>query len=622
MAYDSDRGVVWLFGGAEQGGTQRNDLWSFDGTTWTLVDAGGTGSGRPSARSEAAMIFVPGSGGNPGRLMLVGGTSNGVNPLPDAWEWNGSSWRSIATSLPARQGAAYVYDPVRDVRVFFGGLDTAPSDELWTDNTRYTSINDMPPPPRSFAASAFDLRRGHVIVFGGRGASGGPLGDTWAFKGSAMNEGWRDVTPSSADEPTPRRQHAMAYDGARHQIVVFGGEENVGNAALDETWLWNGSRWLRGPIGSVARVRPGMARDGGSCVVLYGGHNGSQSYLDNTQLWFLADWWLPNSSQCGATASAEPSPARRDGAMASAGLTTILFGGFTSTGLVGDTWERSGFTNRQWIQRSGGGPTEPEARWQHAMAARGSRVVLFGGTDAPPNAFGDVWEWDVNSMQWTQILPNGSQPARREHAMAEDTHRGRAVLFGGRDQADIVRGDAWEWDGASWTQIMTQRSPAVRSAHALAYDPDRDRIVLFGGDQVSQEVWELHSDPNQRPVIEMSFDWSRLGVEPSVLRTLTVQVVAGGQGYTDAASTAGAEVAIWNARIGRWEMRSSNVALPAAPVVIGPTISTEASIAPLVTWDQRVRALLRTRAGIGRGPGTSEVVADGAELRVTYEFTD
>jgi hypothetical protein len=206
--------------------------------------------------------------------------------------------------------------------------------------------------------------------------------------------------------------------------------------------------------------------------------------------------------------------------------------------------------------------------------------------------------------------------------MAEDTDRARAVLFGGFDQFDVLRQDTWEWDGIAWTELVTQRSPEARREHAIAYDPDRDRIVLFGGEDASPEVWELHTDPDQRAGIELAFDWSALGVEPSALRILTVRATTGGQGYADAASTTGAELAIWNARLGRWDALGSNVAPSSTPLVIERTLSSAAVIGTSVTWENEARFLLRPRAGIGRGPGTSEVVADGAELRVTYEFPD
>jgi hypothetical protein len=226
------------------------------------------------------------------------------------------------------------------------------------------------------------------------------------------------------------------------------------------------------------------------------------------------------------------------------------------------------------------------------------------------------------------MQPIGTQPGGRfEHAMAEDAHRGRAVLFGGFDDDDDRRRDTWEWDGTAWTELVTQRMPDIRSGHTLAYDPDRDRIVLFGGDGLNDrpaapDVWELHADPNQRPGIEVSFAWTALGIDPSTLRTFGLRAAAGGQGYTDAASTTGAELAVWNARLGRWETWASNAAQSSAPALLTSTFSTASAIGSFVTWADQVHVLLRARAGIGAGPGMAAIVGEGAELRVTYEFPD
>src|SRR4051794_35348910 len=53
-----------------------------------------------------------------------------------------------------------------------------------------------------------------------------------------------------ASWPTARTQARMVYDRTSTNVILFGGESPNDSGtktayALDETWLWNGARWLR-----------------------------------------------------------------------------------------------------------------------------------------------------------------------------------------------------------------------------------------------------------------------------------------------------------------------------------------------------------------------------------------
>jgi len=55
---------------------------------------------------------------------------------------------------------------------------------------------------------------------------------------------WTQRSP--ANSPPARYLHAMAYDAARGQIVMFGGNpfSSSGFPAAD-TWVWNGTNWIQ-----------------------------------------------------------------------------------------------------------------------------------------------------------------------------------------------------------------------------------------------------------------------------------------------------------------------------------------------------------------------------------------
>jgi hypothetical protein len=123
----------------------------------------------------------------------------------------------------------------------------------------------------------------------------------------------------------------------------------------------------------------------------------------------------------------------------------------------------------------------PLHRKQSAMAydSGRARAVLFGGNPdsagAPYRA--DTWEWD--GSVWAQRTPATSPAGRVGHAMAYDSARGRVVLFGGYYSPAL--GDTWEWDGNAWIRRTPTTSPSARWKHAMVYDSARNRVVLFGG---------------------------------------------------------------------------------------------------------------------------------------------
>jgi hypothetical protein len=96
------------------------------------------------------------------------------------------------------------------------------------------------PPQRELHAMAFDAASGQVVLFGGVGStSSAPLGDTWVWNGVT----WKEVV--TAHKPPARFLHTMAYDPVTQKVVMFGGDG--GSKILNDTWIWNGSDWLPAP---------------------------------------------------------------------------------------------------------------------------------------------------------------------------------------------------------------------------------------------------------------------------------------------------------------------------------------------------------------------------------------
>src|SRR5688572_10134965 len=75
---------------------------------------------------------------------------------------------------------------------------------------------------------AYDSRRSRAVVFGSEG-------ETWEFAGTTR------LHRAASNGPFARQSHAMAYDQARGQTLLFGGR--AGGLSLGDTWLWDGCTW-------------------------------------------------------------------------------------------------------------------------------------------------------------------------------------------------------------------------------------------------------------------------------------------------------------------------------------------------------------------------------------------
>lgn len=81
---------------------------------------------------------------------------------------------------------------------------------------------------------AYDGVRHEIILFGYDG--------TWKWK----DNGWEKIFP--ATEPSPRYHHAMTFDSNRNRIILYGGfldGSSDESGLLNDMWVWDGSNWLQ-----------------------------------------------------------------------------------------------------------------------------------------------------------------------------------------------------------------------------------------------------------------------------------------------------------------------------------------------------------------------------------------
>jgi hypothetical protein len=280
----------------------------------------------------------------------------------------------------------------------------------------------------------------------------------------------------------------MAYDQARHQVLLFGGQASDFSNPSD-TWIWDGSNWTQKfPITSpVGRIAPAMVYDQARRqIVMFGGWNfPSGQILNDTWVWDGSNW-------------TEKFPATNPSVRAWAAMTydtprqqTILFGGTpvdVTLPLLNDTWVWDG---ANWTQKFPA--TVPAPRSDAAMIfdRMRSQAVLFGGKivvgQTCSSFFGcvdnyqavnETWLWDGTT--WLQAEP-ATRPSPRQYlGLAWDGVAGEVLLFGGINSPTAYN-DTWQWNGVNWTQLSPTISPALTFGHAMTHDSGRQRVVLYGG---------------------------------------------------------------------------------------------------------------------------------------------
>jgi len=137
----------------------------------------------------------------------------------------------------------------------------------------------------------------------------------------------------------------------------------------------------------------------------------------------------------------------------------------------------------------------PGPRSMSAVAydTKRNRAVLFGGITGWNGKEWvydtSTWEWD--GKDWQEIKTSVAPAGRILHAMAYDQKLGKVILYGGQNASGNLA-DLWEWDGIAWHRLCPVCNPAARFRHSMIYDTEREQIVIYGGqdDKVGlPEAW-------------------------------------------------------------------------------------------------------------------------------------
>jgi hypothetical protein len=487
MAYDSAREVAVLFGGARGVGaeTATSETWEWDGERWHLRTTLG-----PSPRALTAMAYDSARG----VVVMFGGAAqdpifnNWWLETGDTWEWDGKAWTLRATTGPAPGWLhSMAYDPIRRVTVLVGG---GPGTWEWDGQTwvQRTAV--------SMSTLFYDVYRDRMIAFNGS------QGSTWEFE--PVTGVWLQLPVSS---PTPREGQCMAYDTDRAMGLLYGGFTPA-TGSLRDTWEWRSAegKWvLVDHGGNSGGNEAAMTYDADRHKMLrFGGIGALPDLMAFDQV--QSQWQIEFASPLFEAVSIAYDTKR--------GVLVMLGMGSNTTTA---TWEWDGTS---WVLRNLGG-LAPRHHARMVYDSQRHVCVLFGGDlllTGGANASAETWEWDGRT--WT-LVANGGPSPRWGHVMAFDSVQGVTVVFGGLADAsysDPHFGDTWTWDGKVWQQVAFT-GPAPRREAAMAFDSSRGVAVLFGGSLQGsvaplRDTWEWNGgawtqrNPSMKPASAgpMAFD--------------------------------------------------------------------------------------------------------------------
>jgi hypothetical protein len=290
MAYDSESGLVILFGG--QTGDWRDpsswnhETWSFNPRSekWKEMSPetspGGYGGGDMAYDSKADRIIL----------------SVLADELPTLETWaydtNSDTWTRLADGPRDMVGQRIVYDSESDRIIMFGGFDMTKYqfvDETWAyDYNTDTWTNMRPsgnPHGRNYHGMAYDPKTDRIVVWGGdiQGPAKKELVWTYDYNTNA----WQKLRYENG--PTNRDYIDLVYDHNTDKFIVYGGF-SYGN---DETWVYdmNTNTWqIKKPEdnpGVISRYAMVYAEDTNE-IILFGGQDGATNYQ------YVGDTWSYN----------------------------------------------------------------------------------------------------------------------------------------------------------------------------------------------------------------------------------------------------------------------------------------------------------------------------------------
>ncbi|MCB9932012.1 MAG: hypothetical protein H6841_01165 [Planctomycetes bacterium] len=493
-------GSLWLLGGSEPayGIWGLNDVWtSSDGVNWTQQ----ANAPWPTRYNHSAVVFN-------GQIFVMAG-QGGFQFKNDVWSFDGSSWISCTSQAWGYGGqrygtAALAFNNKLWVCGGYAGYWLANGitmRDVWCsdDGISWT---------KQTSSAAWLPRCLHQpVVFNGSMWLLGGLTDSWlgsgwvatsSSRGYEANDAWyssdgANWTQATADGGfnswSARKNHTTETFNGR--LWLMGGFSN--GFATGDVWSTTGNSWTleTATAGWMARAGHTSAVFNSQLWVL-GGAGGASSPILLNDVWSSADGVTWNQ----ATSSAGWSWRSEHATVVFQGKLWVL-GGRDYVGGLNDVWSSPDGVN--WVQEAAAAPWR--SRFGHTATVMDNRIWLMGGHDPATGAdLGDVWS-SADGVNWTQECAAAPWAARAGHAVAAVNSRlwligGHQINSSSTNFPAAPLDDVWSSaDGINWAQ-EADLPFSPRSEHTLS--TFNGEFWLMGGrygrhalDISLSQVWTL-----------------------------------------------------------------------------------------------------------------------------------
>jgi len=310
--------ALLIYGGVGKEWTSLGDLWAFypDSLVWRELTPGYS----PRARNFPGLCYIE----SLDKVFVFGGKGGSEQFYNDAWLFDPAtmSWESLTVqnTPPPRNAPGCVCDPLGNRVVVFGGSGAGGSfmEDTWIfypDSNKWQVVIGPHPHERAAGVLSYDPIGYRMILFGGVYANDQDelvkLNDAWCFDLSTLT--WDSLEVLNL--PPGKFDHGGMFDPTRNRFLTYGGD----CAPVDQVWAldmpvltWYQVETPPPTPGGHARITP-LVPD---TEFIYGYIFGGGSTVQGT---FLQDLWALDLSSPdvpeeiadkGLSLSVSPNPAR------------------------------------------------------------------------------------------------------------------------------------------------------------------------------------------------------------------------------------------------------------------------------------------------------------------------